>query len=78
MRKFYIGMLLLGSSAALLVSNAKAETSHQSSLEREELNSYIEPVADQLDQDTSVEQFNDVEPTDWAYQAIKNLALLYF
>ena len=70
-------MLLLGSSAALLVSNAKAETFHQSSLEREELNSYIEPVADQLDQDTSVDQFNDVEPTDWAYQAIKNLAETY-
>ena len=67
----------LRSCTALLVSNAKAETSHQSSLRYEEVDSYIEPVADQLDQVTSVDQFNDVEPTDWAYQAIKNLAETY-
>ena len=77
MRKIFIGTLLLGSCTALLVSNAKAETSHQSSLRYEEVDSYVEPVADQLDQVTSVDQFNDVEPTDWAYQAIKNLAETY-
>lgn len=77
MRKFFIGTFLLGSCTALLVSNAKAETSQQSSLRYEELDSYIEPVVDHLDQVTSIDQFNDVEPTDWAYQAIKNLAETY-
>ncbi|MGL5081202.1 MAG: iron uptake porin [Microcoleaceae cyanobacterium] len=43
----------------------------------EQVNSYAEEATDAMDQVTSVSQLSDVQPTDWAFQALQSLVERY-
>ena len=78
-------ILLIAATAAVLAAPRAAIANEISSLNgRESINDYMEQQEiDELkawrsrNQVTSVNQFSDVRPTDWAYQALSNLVEKY-
>ena len=78
-------ILLIAATAAVLAAPRAAFANEISSLNgRESINDYMEQQEiDELkawrsrNQVTSVNQFSDVRPTDWAYQALTNLVEKY-
>ncbi|MDX2239799.1 MAG: S-layer homology domain-containing protein, partial [Leptolyngbyaceae cyanobacterium bins.302] len=74
----WLSPMLVG--AAVLSANAQV-ASQSASAEGSVLNqvsSYgAEGRSNQLDQVTSVSQFSDVRPTDWAFQALQSLVERY-
>ena len=66
----------LGLIAPLAVVNSPA--AHAAELNINGVSDYAATASgNSLDQVTSVSQFSDVYPTDWAYQALANLAETY-
>ena len=78
---------LFGTGVALLALTAYGPTSvvaqefesaHQEEDRVNEIDKYlVKDSGDGLDQVTSVTTFSDVQPTDWAYQALQNLVETY-
>jgi len=68
----------LSAAAALLVPAALGCNLGVSAAERSSLNlAGIDQYGASADQVTSITQFSDVQPTDWAYQALSNLIERY-
>mgnify|MGYP001166892042 CR=1 FL=1 len=77
MRKFFIGSLLLGAISTTFIAKANGQNITAADLSSADIDSYTELGLDGRDQISSIDQFGDIRPTDWAYQAIKNLAETY-
>ena len=65
----------LGLMAPLAV--VSSPTANAAELNINGVSEYASSTANSLDQVTSVTQFSDVYPTDWAYQALSNLVETY-
>ena len=73
MRKFFIGSLLLGAISTTFIAKANGQNITAADLRSADIDSYTELGIDGRDQISSIDQFGDIRPTDWAYQAIKQV-----
>jgi hypothetical protein len=69
------GLLILG-MACLIVQQSQIATANPSVSVSDDLDNY-ELEDDSMDQLQSVSQLRDVSPTDWAYEALRNLVERY-
>jgi hypothetical protein len=74
MHKLFSGQFAPALAALLLASQAQANSPANDTLQK--VRDYAEPSR-LVGQVTSVTQFTDVQPTDWAYQALKSLVERY-
>ncbi|WP_295535026.1 iron uptake porin, partial [Synechococcus sp. UW140] len=76
-RKLLLAPLVMGVVAPLA---SQAQSLDMGSVNRYQEQQYIDKmlaIEAQMGQVTSVSQFSDVQPTDWAYQALSNLVTKY-
>ncbi|MEB3351928.1 MAG: S-layer homology domain-containing protein, partial [Cyanobacteriota bacterium] len=67
--------LLVAPAALGLVAPAAIPAAHAADLNLSDVNQYAKTSSSE--QVTSISQFSDVRPSDWAYQALSNLVERY-